>query len=47
MKKWNTQTAFGIDQLVQTLNWIETNYPGAVITQVILVKFDPELGELY
>ena len=47
MKTWKSKTAFGIDELITTLNWIEANTSGVEITNIILVKDDPEGRELY
>lgn len=47
VKVWNSETAFGVDMLIQTLNWIENNKRNPVIVQVIFVQKDTETGELY
>lgn len=45
MKKWRVDTAFGVDLLTETLNWIEEQ--GGTVFSVLFIRADPVVKELY
>lgn len=45
-KKWGAESAFGVDNLIETLGWVEEELK-AVVFQVVLVYYSPETLELY